>query len=388
MAYLIKDFSRLAGKAIHRYRMIEDGDRILVGLSGGKDSLVLLRYLQDRRARVPIDYQLVAVHLDMGYEDPSETAALKTFAAGLGLEHHFEVTGYGPLAHSEFNRENPCFLCSRRRRQRLFELAREYGCAKVALGHHRDDLIETLLLNIFYSGEISTMLPVQPFFNGLLTLIRPLCMVPEDRIAKMAAAWKLPITASHCPSSGRSRRGEVGAVIDRLARANDKVRGNIFRALSNVRPDYLLGVKASSAPANQEGRAGISIFNREGGANMSEEQRIRTRVHFTTRVTLIFGDRELSGLESRDISLKGLYVGTRTRLPLETPVDIILELSGSTSSLNLQMKGKVARVDDDGLGIDFVEIDLDSFYHLRNLVSFNAGDPSEIEAEIARKPAF
>ena len=239
MSYADKDFQRLAGKGVFRYNMISAGDRVLVGLSGGKDSLALLEFLQERRPRVPVEYTVIAAHLDMGYEDPTQKEALAAYLDSRSWEAVFEDTDYAPLAHSAANRENPCFLCARLRRKRLFELARDHGCNKIAFGHHRDDLSETLLLNILFSGEISTMMPVQEFFSGLLTVIRPLCMVPEDKIRRFVAGRGLPVIHNPCPSSGSSKREEVKKIIDSLAGTNDKVRGNIFRSLTNVRRDYL-----------------------------------------------------------------------------------------------------------------------------------------------------
>lgn len=373
---------------MHHYGMVADKDRILVGLSGGKDSLAMLNFLDERRGRAPVDYTLVAAHLDMGYGNPVQTAALKEYVSGLAVEKHFEVTDYARRAHSEVNRENPCFLCSRLRRRRLFELARDYGCAKVALGHNRDDLIETLLLNIFYSGEISTMLPVQEFFQGLLTVIRPMFLVPEAVIRRETADRGLPIVENPCPSAGRSKRNEVKAIIGRLAESNDKVRGNIFRSLSNYRPDYLLSPGrgfARAGPGRVRGRK--KPRNKEKSA-MGENKRKRTRVEFQTLVTLKAGDKKLEGLESRDISLKGLYVDSKDKFPLDTLVDISLSLSGTTSSLSLTMEGRVVRVGDEGMGVDFTQIDMDSFFHLRNLVSYNSGDFAEVDSELAGKPGF
>ena len=235
-----QQFKKLAGKAIHQYCMIEDGDRILAGVSGGKDSIAMVSFLQERRLRVPIDYSLVAVHLDLGYDKPEEKESLRGYLNELGVENFFEEKDYARVAHSEINRENPCFLCARLRRRRLFEMARDLGCGKLALAHNRDDLIETLLLNIFYSGEISTMRPVQEFFGGALTVIRPLAMVPDAEIGRLIKKLGLPILENQCPSAGNSKRMEVKAVISALSRKNDKVPANIFRALSNYRPEYLL----------------------------------------------------------------------------------------------------------------------------------------------------
>ena len=383
-----KELRRLCGRAIHQYQMIGDGDQILVGVSGGKDSLVLLKFLLDRRARTPIDYRVVAVHLDLGYEDPQNKVKLKKLFEEWEVEHHFEITDFAPVAHSDINYKRPCFFCSRLRRRRLFELAREFGCSKVALGHHRDDLNATLLMNIIYSGEISTMLPVQEFFGGLLTIIRPLCMVPEDKVRQVARRWKLPLLASGCPSDGQSRRTTVQRLIDDLHRTNDKVKGNIFRSLSNFRPDYLLPGNSHFPIIGNSRSESPSPAEREEAEVMDQEQRTRTRVYFQTKVHLQAGNRKLTDLSSKNLSLKGLYVETKEQFEIGTPVDISIELTGTTSLVSLKMKGNVARLDKLGMGIDFVEVDLDSFFHLRNIIKYNVDDSDNIDDEMTSKPAF
>lgn len=240
LSYARQRFNKLAGKGTHQHRMLHEGDRILVGVSGGKDSLSLVTFLSERLKRIPINYHLIAVHIDQGYDDPAETALVKGYLDSLGLESIFLKTDYAIKAHSEENQENPCFLCSRLRRKKIFDLARDYDCSKVALGHNRDDLIETLLLNIFYSGEISTMLPVQSFFNNKLHVIRPLAMVPESLIKINVKERSLPVVNALCPTAGRSKREEVKKIIADLRRTNNKVPGNIYRSLSNYRPEYLL----------------------------------------------------------------------------------------------------------------------------------------------------
>lgn len=174
-SYKYKAVKRFVGKALHKYDMIADKDRVLVGLSGGKDSLTLMWALNERRARIPIDYELFPVYIDPGFEG-GFADELADHMSRIGTPLRVERTHYGILAHSDFNRENPCFLCARLRRKRLFEIAEELGCNKLALGHHKDDIIETLLMNMFYAGEISTMIPSQVFFKGLFTLIRPLAL--------------------------------------------------------------------------------------------------------------------------------------------------------------------------------------------------------------------
>lgn len=236
--YWEKEIRSLVGKAIHRYGLIQDGDRILVGVSGGKDSLTLLHLLQERKERVPIKYELFPVHIDLGF-DSDLAEVLRRYFESHELHYHIEFSDIGRRANSSENRENPCFLCSWERRKRLFQLAQRYKCNKIALGHHKDDIIETLLLNIFYSAEISTMLPLQSLFKGKITLIRPLALVEEGKIERFAKEKNLPFGSSGCPVSGKTKRGEIKDWIRTLEKVNPKIKGNIFRALSNIKLDYL-----------------------------------------------------------------------------------------------------------------------------------------------------
>ena len=239
MANWEEEIRSLTGKAIHRFGLIEDGDRILVGVSGGKDSLTLLTLLHERRKRVDVRYELIPVHINLGFGSHQETA-LRTFFEERNLPYHIEETQIGRKAHSAENRENPCFLCAWERRKEIFRLAHRLGCNKIALGHHKDDIIETFLLNIFYSAEISTMLPIQKLFRGKITLIRPLALVEEKKIERFAREKGLPVVPSGCPSSGKTKRKEIKGIIETLAKENPKVKGNIFRSLSNIKLDYTL----------------------------------------------------------------------------------------------------------------------------------------------------
>jgi tRNA 2-thiocytidine biosynthesis protein TtcA len=239
MAYWQKEIRSLMGKAIHGYSLIQEGDRILVGVSGGKDSLTLLHLLHERSKRVPVHYELMPVYIDLGFSS-GKADILKKFFGTKGLPYHIEFTDIGRRANSSENRENPCFLCSWERRKRLFHLAQRFKCNKIALGHHKDDIIETLLLNIFYSAEISTMLPLQSLFKGKITLIRPLALLEEKKIERFAREMKLPFGPSGCPSSGKTKRKVVKDLIEALSKKDRRVKGNIFRALSNVKLDYTL----------------------------------------------------------------------------------------------------------------------------------------------------
>jgi len=227
------------GQCVSDWAMINHNDRIMVGVSGGKDSLTLLHLLHCLKQKAPVAFDLIPVHVDPGFEG-GFSDRLKDYLDRFYHPPHVEKTDFGIVAHSEGNRENPCFLCSRLRRKRLFELAKEKGCQKIALGHHKDDLIETLFINIFYAGKIGTMKPRQSFFKGELDIIRPLSYVEGDQIQRFANDLKMPVFDNPCPSAGQTKRTEVREMLERLYKKNGHIKGNIFRAMGNVARDYLL----------------------------------------------------------------------------------------------------------------------------------------------------
>ena len=238
-SYLYKAVNRAMGQALHRYDMISNGDRILVGLSGGKDSLSLMWFLNERKQRILIDYDLVAVYVDLGF-DNGFSERLQSYGDVCGYDIRIEYTDYGLIAHSSQNRENPCFLCARLRRKRLFELAEALNCNKIAFGHNKDDLIETLFMNMCYAGEISTMLPSQSFFKGKFKLIRPLAFVEEDTLKRFARQKGFPEFINPCPTARVSKRQEIKKMLKQLYAANKKTKGNIFRSMSHIKPEYML----------------------------------------------------------------------------------------------------------------------------------------------------
>ena len=239
MSYVAKEIKRLTGKAIHTKDMIRDGDHVMVAVSGGKDSLALLWLLKERIKRVPIEYRITAVHVDPGFGANSADQMTSFFLAH-GFEFRVIESDIGPKAHGPQNRENPCFLCSRLRRKLLFQTAEEIGCNRIAFGHHKDDLIETFFLNVFYGASISTMVPVQGLFGGKLTVIRPFYMVDEDLIRRYAQLMDWPEISLDCPTAGSSKREEVKNMLKHFYRSNRKIKGNIFHALQNVNAEYLL----------------------------------------------------------------------------------------------------------------------------------------------------
>jgi tRNA 2-thiocytidine biosynthesis protein TtcA len=236
---LKKKIAHSVGKAIFDWKMILDKEKILVGISGGKDSQALLNILFSLKKKAPVDFEILPVHIDAGFQD--------SFAEDLGqyVEQTYgplkiEYKNYGILAHSPENTENPCFLCSRLRRNRLFEMAKELGCQKIALGHNKDDIIETLFINMFYAGKIATMKPKQSFFGGTLDIIRPLSYVEKKDIVKFAESLGLPEFRNNCPSADRTKRIEIRQMLEDLYNHNKNIKGNIFRSLGNIVPEYLL----------------------------------------------------------------------------------------------------------------------------------------------------
>lgn len=227
------------GKALNQYQMIADGDRIAVGVSGGKDSWALLWLLAALQGRAPVQFKLFPIFIDPGFEGgPAD--AIAEHGRAMGFDVRIEQTDHGLVAHSDQNMENPCFLCSRLRRNRLFETARELECSKLALAHNKDDIIETLFLNMCFAGEISTMVPYQPFFRGRLTVIRPLAYAEEDALRRFAVQMQWPIKENPCPSAGQSKRAEIKTMLQQLYASSNKIKGNIFRAMRHVRPEYML----------------------------------------------------------------------------------------------------------------------------------------------------
>jgi tRNA 2-thiocytidine biosynthesis protein TtcA len=233
-----REMKRYMGKAIHQRQMIRDGDHVLVAVSGGKDSMALLWLLRERLHRIPITYQITAVHVDPGFGSDSADQ-MEAFFREQGFRYRVFQSDIGLRAHGAENRENPCFLCSRLRRNLLFETASSLGCNRIALGHHKDDVIETFFLNVLYGASISTMRPVQDFFGGKVTVIRPFYLLDERIIHGYAREMNWPRIELGCPTAGNSKRDDVKRMLQGFYRSNEKVKGNIFHALQNVRTEYL-----------------------------------------------------------------------------------------------------------------------------------------------------
>jgi len=227
--------------AANDFRMIQPGDRILVGISGGVDSFVLLKLLSGRKIYLPQDISLIAVHIDLGFygENPPYLEKLTSYFETNGYEYHIEHTRIGTYAHSKKNRKKPCFLCSRFRRQRMLELADRFHCQKIALGHHKDDVIETLMINILFGRQISTMMPNQELFKGKFHIIRPLVYIWEKKIKQYAQQNDFPTFENPCPSSKMSKRMYIKELLLKIEKENKGIRENIFKSLRHVKTEYL-----------------------------------------------------------------------------------------------------------------------------------------------------
>lgn len=218
------------------YTMLADGDRIAVAVSGGKDSLTLLKLLHDRKQFTPIKYDLLAVNIDLGYPG-GNLKILTTHFKKIGVKYHIEKVG---LFKGKKNKDVTCFWCSWNRRKALFQTAYRFGCNKVALGHHKDDIIETVLLNLFFHGEIAAMSAKQELFKGKITLIRPLAYVEENMIKRFAKEQGFPRQKCMCPNHDNTQRAHVGEIIRSLKKICPDVKTNIFRSVKRIKKEYLL----------------------------------------------------------------------------------------------------------------------------------------------------
>ena len=231
--------NRRIGQAMHDYAMLAEGDRVMVAVSGGIDSLFLAWILKYWQAKAPIQYTLQAFTVDnefwrlrSGSARPADQIGRQLAKIGLDCT---VVKGW-TLAEEH----RTCFKCARNRRSQLFDIARNQGFSKIALGHHKDDLIETFFLNMLYSGNISTMVPKQELFDGRLALIRPMAYLEKTEVVEVAERIGLSAIDSLCPLAGNTRREKVRLILDTMYEVEPEAKASIFASLRNVRQGYLL----------------------------------------------------------------------------------------------------------------------------------------------------
>ena len=240
MYVMQKEFQKISkkiGKTIYDYKMIQDNDKILVGLSGGKDSFTLLYDLVNRRRSFPIKYSVTAIHIHSDFCN-CNGEYLSKFCDDLKIPYIKKDVSI--LQRLKPNKKMNCFWCANQRRMELVDFAIKNEFNKIALGHHLDDIIETFLMNIIYKGETSTMLPILKYDNYPITIIRPLALVKESIIIEFIRKNNLEVFTCKCNYSQNSKRKEIKAIIQSLAKDNDNIKLNIFNSMWNINNRYLL----------------------------------------------------------------------------------------------------------------------------------------------------
>lgn len=217
-------------RASREYGLIEDGDKIAVGLSGGKDSSLMLYALSVLKRTIPVKFELQAITLDVGWDN--DYTPLEQFCRNLEVTYHLEKTNIGEVVFNIRQEKNPCSLCAKMRRGALHNIAKSYGCNKVALGHHLDDALETFLMSLTYEGRINTFAPRAYLSRADITLIRPMIYVLEADIIDIAGKLSLPVVRNNCPADGATSRQDMKELIDQLAQKNPLIRQRMQSALT------------------------------------------------------------------------------------------------------------------------------------------------------------
>jgi len=219
-------------KADTDFQLIEPGDRVAVGVSGGKDSLLLLHALSLYRKFSHKDFTLVAMTISMGME-PFDLSGIRALCDSLEIPYIVKETEIGDIIFNKRQEKNPCALCAKMRRGALTDLCREHGCNKLALGHHRDDAIETLLMSLFYEGRFHTFHPKTFLSRSGITTIRPLCYLPEHHVQTMTRELALPVVPSPCPANGETKRAEMKELMKELRKRFPDAPDRFLHALQS-----------------------------------------------------------------------------------------------------------------------------------------------------------
>lgn len=228
---------RTAGKAMKLYGMLEDGDRVMIGLSGGKDSLALVEVLAARQRIFKPRITVLACHVSVdNVPYQADIEYLSRFCSDRGVEFIHAHTSFDPDTKDG---RGPCFLCSWSRRKVLFRKAEEFGCRKIALGHHKDDIVETLMLNQIFQGSYSTMPPVMKMDKFDMTIIRPLALVREAELKTLAGEHDYRRQVKNCPHETASNRTDIRRLIAEIEQLNPDAVSSVFNAMANIKTLYL-----------------------------------------------------------------------------------------------------------------------------------------------------
>ena len=230
-------------KAVQQYGLIRDGDRIMVGVSGGKDSLVLLYGLTLLRRFIGIEYEVVGVTLDMGFTgEKMDFSPVERFCAEHYIEYHIIKTQIAEIVFDVRKEPSPCSLCARMRRGALHDAANELGCNKVALGHNYDDAVETFIMNLFTEGRIGCFSPSTYLTHKNVTVIRPLVLAPEKEVRRAARKNELPVVKSVCPADGHTNRQKTKDFLADMERNDHGFKDRIFGAMKRANVDGWGGI--------------------------------------------------------------------------------------------------------------------------------------------------
>lgn len=234
---LLRRIEQRFNKGVVKYELINDDDKILVGVSGGKDSLALLELLARRSRILKPRFSVIAVHVGMkNIPYQTDLSYLKAFAEKLGVPFVYYETSFDM---STDTRKSPCFLCSWNRRKALFTVAKEYGCNKIALGHHMDDVLRTLLMNMTFQGAFGSMPPKLVMNKFDMTIIRPMCLVHEADLEELAVMHEYRKQVKNCPYESDSNRAQMKRILKELEELNPEARYNMWGAMTNVQKELL-----------------------------------------------------------------------------------------------------------------------------------------------------
>jgi tRNA(Ile)-lysidine synthase TilS/MesJ len=231
-----KKFLTPVKKAMQKYRMLEAGDRIAVGLSGGKDSSTLFYILTLLQKQLPFEFELVPITLTLGF-DNMDVSSLENYIKGLGSRLHVKATQIGKIVFDVRKEKNPCSLCANLRRGALYNTAKSLGCNKAALGHHLDDAIETLLMNLVFNGRLGVFLPKSYLDRRDITVIRPMIFLEEKTIENIVRARGIPVIENTCPANKNTKREEMKELVGELKLRYPDIRYKILHAIQNINPE-------------------------------------------------------------------------------------------------------------------------------------------------------
>jgi tRNA 2-thiocytidine biosynthesis protein TtcA len=233
----IEKIRRKVTQTLYKHKMLQQGDKVLVALSGGKDSLVMLETLASSSLHIPFTFEITACHViaqGVGYQ--IDEGYLARFCENLGIRLIFENI---EIDLSKNNKKHPCFVCSWHRRKKLFEVCRRLQCNKLAFGHHKDDAIETFLKNMVFHASLSSLPQTVELFNGEITLIRPLLNIPENEIQLFADCQGYKKELKQCRFEEKNTRNQIQNLLKDIEKMYPKAKQNIFKSMDNAYPEYL-----------------------------------------------------------------------------------------------------------------------------------------------------